>query len=174
MKTVIILIFLMISKYKLMYFFNYFKYIIMKNLFIFIYNNLDENVLDDNKYTNIIDYYKSHYEYFIVIIQNNNNNNIINNIIRKEKLSSYFELENNNNINLFILNNLNNIDCDNYIFLFGNLLEYNDNIISDLDKNKIFKTKFDINKFNLNSNVFSYNILDKNDIYEIKKKYMIL
>jgi hypothetical protein len=146
----------------------------MKNLFIFIYNNLDENVLDDNKYTNIIDYYKSHYEYFIVIIQNNNNNNIINNIIRKEKLSSYFELENNNNINLFILNNLNNIDCDNYIFLFGNLLEYNDNIISDLDKNKIFKTKFDINKFNLNSNVFSYNILDKNDIYEIKKKYMIL
>jgi hypothetical protein len=164
----------MISKYKLMYFFNYFKYIIMKNLFIFIYNNLDENVLDDNKYTNIIDYYKSHYEYFIVIIQNNNNNNIINNIIRKEKLSSYFELENNNNINLFILNNLNNIDCDNYIFLFGNLLEYNDNIISDLDKNKIFKTKFDINKFNLNSNVFSYNILDKNDIYEIKKKYMIL
>jgi len=161
----------MISKYKLMYFFNYFKYIIMKNLFIFIYNNLDENVLDDNKYTNIIDYYKLHYENFIVVIQNNN---IINNIIRKEKLSSYFELENNKNINLFILNNLNNMDYDNYIFLYGNLLEYNDNIISDLDKNKIFKTKFDINKFNLNSNVFSYNILDKNDMYEIKKKYMIL
>ena len=33
------------------------------------------------------------------------------------------------------------MDCDNYIFLFGNLLEYNDNIISDLDKNKIFKNK---------------------------------
>ena len=148
----------------------------MKNLFIFIYNNLNENVLDDNKYTNIIDYYKSHYENFIVVIQNNNNNNniIINKIIRKEKLSSYFELENNKNLNLFVLNNLNNMDYDNYIFLYGNLLEYNDNIISDLDKNKIFKTKFDINKFNLNSNVFSYNILYKNDMYEIKKKYMIL
>ena len=144
----------------------------MKNLFIFIYNFFDENVLDDNKYTNIIDYYKLHYKNFIVVIQNNNN--IINNIIRKEKLSSYFELENNKNINLFILNNLNNMDYDNYIFLYGNLLEYNDNIISDLDKNKIFKTKFDINKFNLNSNVFSYNILYKNDMYEIKKKYMIL
>jgi hypothetical protein len=58
----------MISKYNLFYFFNYFKYIIMKNLFIFIYNNLDENVLDDNKYTNIIDYYKSHYENYIIAI----------------------------------------------------------------------------------------------------------
>ena len=166
MKIVIILIFQMIFKYKLMYFFNYFKYIIMKNLFIFIYN---ENVLD----TQIIDFYKSYYDNFIVVKQNNNNI-IINNIIRKEKLSSYFELENNNNINLFVLNNLNNMDYDNYIFLYGNLLEYNDNIISDLDKNKIFKTKFDINKFNLNSNVFSYNILYKTDIYEIKKKYLIL
>ena len=170
MKIVIILIFQMIFKYKLMYFFNYFKYIIMKNLFIFIYN---ENVLD----TQIIDFYKSYYDNFIVVKQNNNNiiiNNIINNIIRKEKLISYFELEKNINVNLFILNNLNNMDYDNYVFLYGNLLEYNNNIISDLDKNKIFKTKFDINKFNLNSNVFSYNILDKNDIYEIKKKYMIL
>ena len=156
----------MIFEYNLIYFFNYFKYIIMKNLFIFIYN---ENVLD----TQIIDFYKSYYENFIVVIQNNNNN-LINKIIRKEKLNNYFELENNKNINLFILNNLNNMDYDNYIFLYGNLLEYNDNIISDLDKNKIFKTKFDINKFNLNSNVFSYNILDKNDMYEIKKKYMIL
>jgi len=144
----------------------------MKNLFIFIF---DENVLDDNKYTNIIDYYKSHYDNFIVVIQNNNNNknNLINKIIRKEKLSSYFLIENNKNLNLFVLNNLNNMDYDNYLFLYGNLLEYNDNIISDLDKNKIFKKKFDINKFDLNSNVFSYNILDKNDIYEIKKKYMI-
>jgi len=142
----------------------------MRNLFIFIYN---ENVLDDNKYTNIIDYYKSHYENFIVVIIQNNNNNLVNSIIRNEKLSSYFELENNKNINLFVLNNLNNMDYDNFIFLYGNLLEYNDNIISDLEKNKIYKTKFDINKFNLNSNVFSYNILDKNDIYEIKKKYMI-
>jgi hypothetical protein len=141
----------------------------MKNLFIFIF---DENVLDDNKYTNIIDYYKSHYENFIVVIHNNNNN--INKIIRKEKLASYILIENNKNLNLFLLNNLNNMDYDNYLFLYGNLLEYNDNIISDLEKNKIFKTKFDVNKFNLNSNVFSYNILDKNDIYEIKKKYMIL
>jgi hypothetical protein len=146
----------------------------MKNLFIFVYNFFDENVLDDNKYTNIIDYYKSHYDNFIVIIQNNNNNNLINKIIRNEKLSSYFQLENNKNLNLFLLNNLNNMDYDNFIFLYGNLLEYNNNIINELDKNKIFKIKFDINKFDLNSNVFSYNILDKNDIYEIKKKYMIL
>ena len=145
----------------------------MKNLFIFIYNFFDENVLDDNKYTNIIDYYKLHYKNFIVVIQNNNN--IINNIIRKEKLSSYFELENNKNINLFILNNLNNMDYDNYIFLYGNLLEYNNNnIINEIEKNKIFKTKFDVNKFDLNSNIFSFIILDKTDIYEIKKKYMIL
>ena len=147
----------------------------MKNLFIFIY---DENVLDDNNFQiEIIDFYKHYYENFIVVKQNNNNNNnnnLINNIIRKEKISSYFELENNKNINLFVLNNLNNMDYDNFIFLYGNLLEYNDNIISDLEKNKIYKTKFDINKFNLNSNVFSYNILDKSDIYEIKKKYMIL
>jgi hypothetical protein len=167
----------MISKYNLFYFFHYFKYI-MKNLFIFIYNNFDENVLDDNKYTNIIDYYKSHYENFIVVIQNNNNNNnnniIINKIIRKEKLSSYFELENNKNLNLFVLNNLNNMDYDNYIFLYGNLLEYNNTIINELEKNRIFKIKFDVNKFDLNSNIFSYNILDKSDIYEIKKKYMIL
>ena len=150
----------------------------MKNLFIFIYNFFDENVLDDNKYTNIIDYYKSHYENFIVVIQNNNNNNnnniIINKIIRKEKLSSYFELENNKNLNLFVLNNLNNMDYDNYIFLYGNLLEYNNTIINELEKNRIFKIKFDVNKFDLNSNIFSYNILDKSDIYEIKKKYMIL
>jgi hypothetical protein len=147
----------------------------MKNLFIFIYNFFDENVLDDNKYTNIIDYYKLHYENFIVVIQNNNkNNNLINKIIRKEKLSSYFELENNKNLNLFLLNNLNNMDYDNYVFLYGNLLEYNNNIINEIEKNKIFKKKFDINKFDLNSNIFSYNILDKNDIYEIKKKYMIL
>jgi hypothetical protein len=136
----------------------------MKNLFIFIYN---ENVLD----TKIIDYYILHYENFIVF---NQNNSIINNIIRKEKFSSYFELDNNPNINLFILNNLNNMDYDNYVFLYGNLLEYNDNIINELDKNKLFKTKFDFNKFNLNSNIFSYNILDKNDMYEIKKKYLIL
>ena len=166
MKIVIILIFQMIFKYKLMYFFNYFKYIIMKNLFIFIYN---ENVLD----TQIIDFYKSYYDNFIVVKQNNNNI-IINNIIRKEKLSSYFELENNNNINLFVLNNLNNMDYDNYIFLYGNLLEYNDNIINELEKNRIFKSKFDVNKFDLNSNIFSYIILDKTDIYEIKKKYLIL
>ncbi len=151
----------------------------MKNLFIFIYNFFDENVLDDNKYTNIIDYYKSHYENFIIFIHNNNNNNnnnnnLINKIIIKEKLTSYFQLENNKNINLFILNNLNNMDYDNYVFLYGNLLEYNDNIINDLEKNKIFKTKFDVNKFDLNSNPFSYIILDKNNIYEIKKKYMIL
>lgn len=146
----------------------------MKNLFIFVYNFFDENILDDNKYTNIIDYYKSHYENFIVVIQNNNNNNnLINKIIRNEKLSSYFLIENNKNLNLFLLNNLNNMDYDNFIFLYGNLLEYNDNIISDLNKNNIFKKKFDINKFDLNSNVFSYNILNKNDIYEIKKKYMI-
>ena len=138
----------------------------MKNLFIFIYN---ENVLD----TQIIDFYKSYYDNFIVVKQNNNNI-IINNIIRKEKLISYFELEKNINVNLFILNNLNNMDYDNYLFLYGNLLEYNDNIIHDLDKNKIYKTKFDVNKFNLNSNIFSYIILDKTDIYEIKKKYLIL
>jgi hypothetical protein len=158
----------------------------MNNLFIFIYNFFDKNILDDNKniieYTHIIDYYKSHYDNFIVVKQNNNSNNninnLINNIIRKEKLSNYFELENNININLFMLNNLNNMDYDNYIFLYGNLLEYNDNIINELDKNKIYKTKFDVNKFDLNSNIFenifSYIILDKNDIYEIKKKYMIL
>ena len=134
----------------------------MKNLFIFIYN---ENILDDNKYTNIIDYYKSHYDNFIVVIQNNNNNNLIN-IIRKEKLISYFELEKNINVNLFILNNLNNMDYDNYIFLYGNLLEYNNNnIINEIEKNKIFKKKFDVNKFNLNSNIFSYIIVDKNNIY---------
>ena len=138
----------------------------MKNLFIFIYN---ENVLD----TQIIDFYKSYYDNFIVVKQNNNNI-IINNIIRKEKLSSYFELENNNNINLFVLNNLNNMDYDNYIFLYGNLLEYNDNIINELEKNRIFKSKFDVNKFDLNSNIISYIILDKTDIYEIKKKYLIL
>lgn len=173
MKIVIILIFQMIFEYNLIYFFNYFKYIIMKNLFIFIYNNLDENVLDDNKYTNIIDFYKSYYENFIVVIENNNN--IINNIIRKEKLTSYFELEKNINVNLFILNNLNNMDYDNYVFFFGNLLEYNNNnIINEIEKNKIFKTKFDVNKFNLKSNIFSYIILDKTDIYEIKKKNMIL
>jgi hypothetical protein len=145
----------------------------MKNLFIFIYNNINnnENVLD----TQIIDFYKSYYENFIVVIQNNNNsNNLINNIIRKEKLTCYFELENNKNINLFILNNLNNMDYDNYVFLNGNLLTYNDNIINELEKNKIYKTKFDINKFDLNSNLFSYIILDKSDICEIKKKYMIL
>ena len=73
-----------------------------------------------------------------------------------------------------MLNNLNNMDYDNYIFLYGNLLEYNDNIINELDKNRIFKSKFDVNKFDLNSNVFSYIILDKTDIYEIKKKYLIL
>jgi hypothetical protein len=142
----------------------------MKNLFIFIYH---ENVLE----TEIIDFYKPYYENFIVITQNNNNlinNNFINNIIRKEKLSSYFELENNNNIHLFVLNNLNNINYDNYIFLDGNLTEYKDNIINDLYKNKIYKTKFDINKFDLNSNSFSYIIFDKTDIYEIKKKYLIL
>ena len=169
MKIVIILNFQMIFEYNLFYFFNYFKYIIMKNLFIFIY---DENVIDN---TEIIDFYKSHYENFIIVIQNNNNNNLINKIIRNEKLSSYFELENNKNINLFILNNLNNMDYDNYVFLYGNLLQYNNNnIINEIEKNKIFKTKFDVNKFDLNSNVFSYIILDKNDIYEIKKKYMIL
>jgi hypothetical protein len=146
----------------------------MKNLFIFIYNNLDENVLDDNKYTNIIDFYKSYYENCIVVKQNNNSNNLVNSIIRNEKLSSYFELEKNINVNLFILNNLNNMDYDNYIFLYGNLLEYNNNIINEIEKNKIFKKKFDVNKFNLNSNIFSYIIVDKNDIYEIKKKYMIL
>ncbi len=148
----------------------------MRNLFIFIY---DENVLDKNDFqTEIIDYYKSYYENFIIVIQknnnNNNNNNLINNIIRKEKLTCYFELENNKNINLFVLNNLNNMDYDNYIFLYGNLLEYNDNIINELDKNKIYKTKFDINKFDLKSNIFSYIILDKSHIYEIKKKYLIL
>jgi hypothetical protein len=165
----------MIFEYNLIYFFNYFKYIIMKNLFIFIYNNLDDDI-NIIEYTNIIDFYKSYYENCIVVKQNNNknNNNLVNSIIRNEKLSSYFELENNKNINLFILNNLNNMDYDNYVFFFGNLLEYNDNIINELDKNKIFKTKFDINKFDLNSNVFSYIILDKSDIYEIKKKYMIL
>ena len=143
----------------------------MKNLFIFIY---DENLLDNIE---IIDYYKQYYENFIVVKQNNNNNlinNLINKIIRNEKLSSYFELENNKNINLFILNNLNNMDYDNYIFLYGNLLEYNKNIINELEKNRIFKSKFDVNKFDLNSNVFSYIIVDKTDIYEIKKKYMIL
>ena len=132
----------------------------MKNLFIFIYNNLNENVLDDNKYTNIIDYYKSHYENFIVV----------NKIIRKEKLSSYFELENNKNLNLFVLNNLNNMDYDNYIFLYGNLLEYNNTIINELEKNRIFKIKFDVNKFDLNSNIFSYNILD----LENKSLYLLL
>jgi hypothetical protein len=172
MKIVIILIFQMIFEYNLMYFFNYFKYIIMKNLFIFIYH---ENVLE----TDIINFYKQYYENFIVITQNNNNlinNNFINNIIRNEKLSSYFELENNKNINLFVLNNLNNMNYDNYVFLYGNLLEYKDNIINDLYKNKIYKTKFDVNKFdlNLNSNLFSYIIVDKTDIYEIKKKYLIL
>jgi hypothetical protein len=142
----------------------------MKNLFIFIY---DENILDKNDFqTEIIDFYKSYYENFIVVKQNNKI--IINNIIRKEKLSNYFELENNININLFILNNLNKMDYDNYVFLYGNLLEYNNTIINDLEKNRIFKTKFDVNKFNLNSNIFSYIILDKKDIYEIKKKYMIL
>jgi hypothetical protein len=145
----------------------------MRNLFIFIY---DGNVLDKNDFqTEIIDYYKSHYENFIIVIQNNNNNNnLINKIIRKEKLTSYFELENNKNINLFVLNNLNNMDYDNYIFLYGNLLEYNDNIINELDKNKIYKTNFDVNKFDLNSNIFSYIILNKSGIYEIKKKYLIL
>jgi hypothetical protein len=145
----------------------------MKNLFIFIYN---ENILTNSEYTNIIDYYKQHYVNFIVVLQNNNSNNsFINNIIRKEKLSNYFELEHNKNINLFILNNLNNVeDYDNYVFLYGNLLEYNNIIINDLEKNRVFKTKFDINKFDLISNNFSYNILDKNDIYEIKRKYMIL
>ena len=146
----------------------------MKNLFIFIY---DETVLDKNDFqTEIIDFYKSYYENFIVVKKNNKIiiNNIINNIIIKEKLSSYFELENNININLFILNNLNNMDYDNYVFLYGNLLEYNNTIINELEINKIFKTKFDINKFNLISNIFSYIILDKIDIYEIKKKYMIL
>jgi len=161
----------MIFEYNLIYFFNYFKYIIMKNLFIFIYNNLDDDI-NIIEYTNIIDFYKSYYENCIVVKQNNNN--LVNSIIRNEKLSSYFELENNKNINLFILNNLNNMDYDNYVFFFGNLLEYNDNIINELDKNKIYKTKFDVNKFNLNSDIFSYIILDKTDIYEIKKKYMIL
>ena len=148
----------------------------MKNLFIFIYNNLDDNK-NIIEYTNIIDYYKEYYYSFIVVVNKiiNNSNNFINKIIRNEKLSSYFELDNNKNINLFILNNLNNMDYDNYIFLYGNLLEYNNNnIINEIEKNKIFKKNFDVNKFNLNSNVFSYNILDKNDIYEIKKKYMIL
>ena len=156
----------------------------MNNLFIFIYNNLDDNK-NIIEYTNIIDYYKLNYESFIVVIQNNNSNNsnnsnnLINIIIRNEKLSSYFELENNKNINLFILNNLNNMEYDNYVFLYGNLSKHDDNISNELEKNKIFKTKFDINKFDinkfdLNSNIFSYNILDKNDIYEIKKKYMIL
>jgi len=173
MKIVIILISQMIFKYNLIYFFNYFKYIIMKNLFIFIY---DENILDKNNFqTEIIDFYKSYYENFIVVKQNNNNsNNLINNIIRKEKLTSYFELENYKNINLFILNNLNNMEYDNYVFLYGNLSQHNDIFINELEKNKIFKTNFDINKFDLNSNVFSYIILDKNDICEIKKKYMIL
>jgi hypothetical protein len=145
----------------------------MKNLFIFIYNILDDNknILDN---TEIIDFYKTYYENFIIVKQNNNNNNLINNIIRNEKLSSYFELENNKNINLFILNNLNNMNYDNYVFLYGNLFEYNKNIINELEKNRIFKSKFDVNKFDLNSNVFSYIILNKNDIYEIKKKYLIL
>ena len=145
----------------------------MKNLFIFIYNNLDDNK-NIIEYTKIIDYYKSHYENFIVVIQNNNININFINIIKNHKCISYFELENNNNIHLFVLNNLNNMDYENYIFLYGNLFEYNDEIINELDKNKIYKKKFDVNKFNLNSNIFSYIILDKNDIYEIKKKYLIL
>ena len=144
----------------------------MKNLFIFIYNDLDDNK-NIIEYTKIIDYYKSHYENFIIIKNNNNININFINIIKNHKCISYFELENNNNIHLFVLNNLNNMDYENYIFLYGNLLEYNDEIINELDKNKIYKKKFDVNKFNLNSNIFSYIILDKNDIHEIKKKNMI-
>lgn len=154
----------------------------MKNLFIFIYSN--ENIFND-KYTEIIDYYNLYYDNFIIIIKNNNNinnsiinNSIINNNIRKQKLNSYFELDSNQNLNLFILNNLNNSDYDNFVFLYGNLLEYNNNIINDNIINDLYiaKTNFDINNFdlNLNENVFSYNILNKNDVYEIKKKYMIL
>lgn len=145
----------------------------MKNLFIFIY---DKTILEKNNFqTEIIDFYNSYYENFIVFKENNNSNNC-NNFIRKEKLTSYFELENNENINLFILNNLNNMDYNNYVFLYGNLLEYNNNIIKELEKNRIFKSKFDINKFDLNSNtdIFSYIILNKIDIIDIKKKYMIL
>jgi hypothetical protein len=39
----------------------------MKNLFIFVYNFFDENVLDYNKYTNIIDYYNLHYEILLLL-----------------------------------------------------------------------------------------------------------
>ena len=105
----------------------------MKNLFIFIYNDCnhkDNNYIDkDNYYTKIIDNYISYYDNFIVFTQSNS---IINNIIRKEKLSSYFELDNNENINLFVLNNLNNMEYDNYVFLYGNFLDYNDNILNPI------------------------------------------
>lgn len=135
----------------------------MRNLFIFICSN--------DKCSEIIDYYNSYYENFIVVINNKNISNN-NNIIRNEKLNGYFELDNNQNINLFVLNNLNNTDYDNYVFLYGNLLEYN-NIINDLNMNK---TKINIDNFDLNldKSNFSYNILNKSNIHEIKKKYMIL
>ena len=73
---------------------------------------------------------------------------------------------------------INNTDYDNFVFLYGNLLEYNNNIINDNIINDLYivKSNFDINNFdlNLNKNIFSYNILNKSNIHEIKKKYMIL
>ena len=147
----------------------------MKNLFIFIFNNT-QNINDNNmtnndnmtNYINTINYYKDSYDNFCVLENNINNNNLFNSIIRDEKLSMYYKLESNTNINFFILNNLINIDYNNFIFINGNYLD--NNIINEL-KNNTFNT--DINNFNLSLNNFKYYIIKKHNLIEIKKKYLL-
>jgi hypothetical protein len=141
----------------------------MKNLFIFIFNNI-ENIEDNNiiNYINTINYYKDYYDNFCVLENNINNNNLFNKIIRYEKLSTYYKLESNININFFILNNLINIDYNNFIFIDGYNLD--NNIIYEL-KNNIFNK--DINNFNLSLKNFKYYIIKKDDLIEIKKKYLL-
>ena len=138
----------------------------MKNLFIFIFNNIqDDNIIN---YINTINYYKDYYDNFCVLENNINNNNLFNNIIRNEKLSMYYKLESNININFFIFNNVINIDYNNFIFIDGNNID--NNIINELKNNNFNK---DINNFNLSINNFKYYIIKKDDLIEIKKKYLL-
>jgi len=135
----------------------------MKNFFIFIFNNIEDN--------NIINYYKDYYNNFCIIENNIDNYNLFHSIIRNEKLSVYYKLEENNNINFFILNNLNYNEYDNYIFINANMNNnMNNTIIHELENN-IYDDN--IYNFNLSSTNFKYYIIKKDNLIEIKKKYLL-
>jgi hypothetical protein len=135
----------------------------MKNFFIFIFNNIEDN--------NIINYYKDYYNNFCIIENNIDNYNLFHSIIRNEKLSVYYKLEENNNINFFILNNLNYNEYDNYIFINANMNNnMNNTIIHELENN-IYDDN--IYNFNLSSKNFKYYIIKKDNLIEIKKKYLL-